>query len=370
MSTLIPKHQNISPIWGRYQTKQYVSPTTGIQIVDEAVAKTKQQQSLRNRQKHKGTSSKIGAASPTAQKEEVMRRQRILAEAGYYKGKIDGKWGKKSKAAQATYDRDNGKTGETMFQTAERGLQNARNLGLVPESSTNKENKSFLNTFIQSLSNSEPGYVPEESAKAMSRFIGIQFPAVRQVVKFKTRSDSGTTETNKDFSNSYLENLSQLGQVAYRQYVREHGYPKPGQQFNLSLEPSVYKEINPSGRYADFTDLLGIANAALGGDRQVEYTDGGMSGTAYVDNNGNIHWNTTDASSWTFDPGQKERLQNAINENPFRLGSRVRYQMGILDENNNNDNYEPIKQNLTVTFPADTISGIARYSTVPKIKQR
>ena len=107
----------------------------------------------------------------------------------------------------------------------------------------------------------------------------------------------------------------------------------------------------------------------MGGDRQVEYTDGGMSGTATIDKDGNVHWNVTDASSWAFDPGQEERLKEAIDNNWFDLGSRVRYQMGILDKNNEKENYSPIKQNLTVTFPADTISGIARYSTVPKYKQ-
>lgn len=107
MNTLIPKHQNTSPIWGRYSAKQYVTPTTGIQIIDDAVKKTKQQQSLRSLQRRRGAASKIGVASPGAQKQAIMERQRKLKEAGYYTGKIDGIWGKKSKAAQTAYNRDN-----------------------------------------------------------------------------------------------------------------------------------------------------------------------------------------------------------------------------------------------------------------------
>lgn len=123
MSTLIPKHQNTSPIWGRYSAKQYVSPTTGIQIVDEAITKTKQQRDLRNRQKHKGAASKIGAASPGAQKQAIMERQRKLKEADYYTGKIDGKWEDKSKAAQAAYDRDNNKRDKSNMTVGQRYRQ-------------------------------------------------------------------------------------------------------------------------------------------------------------------------------------------------------------------------------------------------------
>ena len=58
------------------------------------------------------------------------------------------------------------------------------------------------------------------------------------------------TLTNSDFEQSYLDDHNRIAQIAYRQYVREHGYPKPGEEFNLSINPSVYKEINESGRYA------------------------------------------------------------------------------------------------------------------------
>ena len=326
---------------------------SGVAVIDNAVEKGAQSRNTKRQNK---------AASPDAQKEALKAFQRKLADAGYYKGKIDGIWGKQSKAAQAAYDKANGKRGETIAESISRRKQNLINKAKEIES---KETDTQQGNFPGSFESDN-----KQVGEAIAKLFGSWFPAARQVLKFKTRSDSGTTETNKDFSNSYLENLSQLGQVAYRQHVRKHGYPKSGESISLSLTPSVYKEINPSGKYADFTDLLGITNAFLGGDRQVEYTDGGMSGTATIDKDGNVHWNVTDASSWAFDPGQEERLRKAIDDNWFDLGSRVRYQMGILDKNNEKDNYSPIKQNLTVTFPADTISGIARYSTVPKYKQK
>ncbi len=149
--------------------------------------------------------------------------------------------------------------------------------------------------------------------------IGNRFPAIRQVgqtifnanpnlkyvmpIPYLLTQAGDKTQTNSDFSDSYLENLSQLGQVAFRQHVRKHSYPKPSETISLPLNPSVYKEINPSGKYANFADILGMANAAIGGDRQVEYTDGGMSGSGYIDKNGNFVWNLSDKTSWEFDPG-------------------------------------------------------------------
>lgn len=53
-----------------------------------------------------------------------------------------------------------------------------------------------------------------------------------------------------------------------------------------------------------------MANAAIGGDRQVEYTNGGMSGEGYIDENGNFVWNATDKTSWSFDPGHEEKLKS------------------------------------------------------------
>lgn len=84
-------------------------------------------------------------------------------------------------------------------------------------------------------------------------------------------------ETNSDYSSSYNDDMSRLAQIAYRQYVRNNGYPKDGDTISLGLSPSVYKEVNSSGKYGHFT-VPNIAKAALGGNNQVEFTNGGTSG--------------------------------------------------------------------------------------------
>ena len=76
---------------------------SGVAVIDNAVEKGAQSRNTKRQNK---------AASPDAQKEALKARQRKLADAGYYKGKIDGIWGKQSKAAQAAYDKANGKKGE------------------------------------------------------------------------------------------------------------------------------------------------------------------------------------------------------------------------------------------------------------------
>ncbi len=53
-------------------------------------------------------------------------------------------------------------------------------------------------------------------------------------------------------------------------------------------------------------------------------------------------------------------------KNRLALGKRLRYFLGISDEQTPDSS--KVRQHLTVIFPADTISGIARYETVPKIK--
>ena len=107
---LIPKHQRKSPITQRFQARQYVKPTTGIKVVDDAVKASKPKSKY---QKYKERQKTKGAFSPEAQKQYLMERQRKLKEAGYYTGRIDGKWGDKSKAAQAAYDKDNGKRNQS-----------------------------------------------------------------------------------------------------------------------------------------------------------------------------------------------------------------------------------------------------------------
>lgn len=116
--------------------------------------------------KHQSKSpvKRFGATSPNAQEEALKKRQRKLKEVGYYTGKIDGIWGKKSKAAQAAYDRDNGKRNETIFQTVRRGLQNARNMlstqisNKKKQPADTKKEVPFIFRLAQSLQSSEsPG---------------------------------------------------------------------------------------------------------------------------------------------------------------------------------------------------------------------
>ncbi len=114
---LIPKHQRKSPITQRFQAKQYVKPTTGIKVVDDAVKASKPKSKY---QKYKERQKAKGAFSPEAQKQYLMERQRKLKEAGYYTGKIDGKWGDKSKAAQAAYDRNNNKRDKSNMTAGQR----------------------------------------------------------------------------------------------------------------------------------------------------------------------------------------------------------------------------------------------------------
>ena len=181
-------------------------------------------------------------------------------------------------------------------------------------------------------------------------------------------SGSNNIQTNRNFDQSYLENLSQLGQVAYRQYVRRHGYPRIGEEFLLPLNPSVYKEMNPSNKYADFTDIAGMTDAFLGGNRQVEYTDGGMSGKAVLNSDGMIKWNPTDVVRWDFDPGQEQSLEKRIMQGS--VGSGLRYFMGQHQKFADKIGYQPLSQSFVISFPKDTITANPpRYDNVPKYKQ-
>jgi hypothetical protein len=270
---------------------------------------------------------------------ENQRRQAQLKQLGFYKGSIDDKFGPQSRAAhQAAIDAGyTYKDGQYVAPAAPQTEPVGKELGLIDK---------IRNTLQK------------------------PFPAYRQVMNTLTSTGSGTTQTNKDFTDKYLENLSQLGQVAYRQYVRQNGYPKPGEKFPLNLEPSVYEEINPSGKYANFRDIPGMLNALVGGNRQVEYTDGGMSGTAYIDSNGNVNWIATDNAAWDFD---SEDSKSRIKEGAKTLhpGSALRYAMGKAQEHQNESGYKPISQKFDITFPSDTITvNPARYSNVPRYRQK
>lgn len=96
---------------------------SGVAVIDKAVEKGAQPRNTKRYRKY----NQPTVASPDGQKEALKTRQRKLADAGYYKGKIDGIWGKQSKAAQAAYDKVNGKHSDTVFEAISRNKQNLLN---------------------------------------------------------------------------------------------------------------------------------------------------------------------------------------------------------------------------------------------------
>lgn len=157
-------------------------------------------------------------------------------------------------------------------------------------------------------------------------------------------------ETNSDYSSSYNDDMSRLAQIAYRQYVRKNGYPKDGESVNIGLSPSVYKEVNSSGKYGWFT-IPNIAKAALGGNNQVEFTNGGTSGRVVRDSkSGKTYVKFTDKTAWDADsPEQAEQWKNG------GIGGKVRYFMSKYGSSGN-DNIGNT-QSFTFEIPSDTISG-------------
>ena len=150
--------------------------------------------------------------------------------------------------------------------------------------------------------------------------------------------------TNNDFSQAYNEDASRIAQIAYRQYVRKNGYPKSGQIISLPVNPSVYKEINKDGKYANFS-VANIIKAAMGGDNQVEFTDGGMSGKAMINSEtGNLDVTFTDRTAWDDAPSGK------------RIGNRIRQLMEVIGSSEK-DNKGDYVQNLKYSIPRDTIEG-------------
>ena len=157
-------------------------------------------------------------------------------------------------------------------------------------------------------------------------------------------------ETNSDYSSSYNDDMSRLAQIAYRQYVRNNGYPKDGDTISLGLSSSVYKEVNSSGKYGHFT-VPNIAKAALGGNNQVEFTNGGTSGRIVRDSKtGKTYVKLTDKTAWDADsPEQAEQWKNG------GIGGKVRYFMSKYGSSGN-DNIGNT-QSFTFEIPSDTISG-------------
>ena len=157
-------------------------------------------------------------------------------------------------------------------------------------------------------------------------------------------------ETNSDYSSSYNDDMSRLAQIAYRQYVRNNGYPKDGDTISLGLSPSVYKEVNSSGKYGHFT-VPNIAKAALGGNNQVEFTNGGTSGRIVRDSKtGKTYVKLTDKTAWDADsPEQAKQWKNG------GIGGKVRYFMSKYGSSGK-DNIGNT-QSFIFEIPSDTISG-------------
>ena len=157
-------------------------------------------------------------------------------------------------------------------------------------------------------------------------------------------------ETNSDYSSNYNDDMSRLAQIAYRQYVRKNGYPKDGDTISLGLSPSVYKEVNSSGKYGHFT-VPNIAKAALGGNNQVEFTNGGTSGKIVRDSKtGKTYVKLTDKTAWDADsPEQAEQWKNG------GIGGKVRYFMSKYGSSGK-DNIGNT-QSFIFEIPSDTISG-------------
>ena len=157
-------------------------------------------------------------------------------------------------------------------------------------------------------------------------------------------------ETNSDYSSSYNDDMSRLAQIAYRQYVRNNGYPKDGDTISLGLSPSVYKEVNSSGKYGHFT-VPNIAKAALGGNNQVEFTNGGTSGRIVRDSKtGKTYVKLKDKTAWDADsPEQAEQWKNG------GIGGKVRYFMSKYGSSGK-DNIGNT-QSFIFEIPSDTISG-------------
>ena len=157
-------------------------------------------------------------------------------------------------------------------------------------------------------------------------------------------------ETNSDYSSSYNDDMSRLAQIAYRQYVRNNGYPKDGDTISLGLSPSVYKEVNSSGKYGHFT-VPNIVKAALGGNNQVEFTNGGTSGRIVRDSKtGKTYVKLTDKTAWDADsPEQAEQWKNG------GIGGKVRYFMSKYGSSGK-DNIGNT-QSFIFEIPSDTIFG-------------
>lgn len=182
--------------------------------------------------------------------------------------------------------------------------------------------------------------------------IGTFGPVSQAIFGGLMRSPEGSPDIrvkNRDFDIGYNDTAASLAQVAYRQYVRRHGYPKPGTTINMPLNANVYKEVNPNRKYADFTDPLGWLNAAAGGYKAVEFTDGGMSAKGKVNADGTVDVTMTDRTAYELGNKEKRMFNKKGGLNKVRTlmterGSRA------------NDNRGDFVQELKYTIPRDTTS--------------
>lgn len=318
---------------------------------------------------------------------ETQRRQLQLKQLGFYKGNIDDNFGPQSRAAHqaaldAGYAYDNGtykyklNMPASSPQLASIGINPSDNSSSLPEMSD-----------VKNPNNPKYKLKSTEFRTTGGEWLGKHFPVLHQIYDTIAGNGNNSVQTNSEFSDSYLENLSQLGQVAYRQYRRNNKQPKVGKPFNLPLSASVFKEVNKDNTYANFGDVLGLIGAGLGGDRQVEFTDGQMSGKAVLGEDGNIHWFPTDDSSFAFDPGYREKLARqmagtikkgatnfgllgAMAAPIINAGRSIRYALGERQEQLDKSGHKNTEQSFHIVFPSDTINtDQARYSNIPKYKQ-
>lgn len=323
--------------------------------------------------------------APKSSRAAIKARQRQLKEMGLYEGAIDGKWGPLSIAAHNAATAGGASWNGNSYQLDPSvKTDNTQYASVIPLS---KDNEGAITG--DAIENPNKGKLRLNSTELHSdggQWLGRQFPVLRQIYNTITGAESGAVQTNKDFSDSYLENMAQLGQVAYNQYRKHNRKPKEGTVFNLPLSASVYREMNEDGSYANFGDIGAVLNSAVGGNRQVEFTDGQMSGKAMIGKDGNVHWFPTDNSSFAFDPGQKEKLTQKMlqtaargaNYGPLGIiasaaknaGRAMRYLLGKRQEQLDASGYVNPDQRMEIIFPIGTIGEEQpRYSNVPKYKQ-
>lgn len=165
-SKLIPKHQQKSPVYQRFKSKNY---TTGVNVVDKMQG-NEQKQTVRNKFR---AAQKLTPSQKRSREEYNIKSKQIeLANAGYYKGKIDGKWGKLSKAAQAEYEKAGKKPKNTYnpnLAYVEVTDQNGKVLKSYHEELTPKRKQEIEKA--DELRRKREFQIPEEDREAFARYL-------------------------------------------------------------------------------------------------------------------------------------------------------------------------------------------------------